>query len=74
MLNNIVMISVCVQILLNPKHPLPMMTHLVLYDFYFWKAANPQLVLAEVNAGDLIGFVQSKVNHTETLSEASGNA
>lgn len=34
MLNNIVMISVCVQILLNPEHPLPMMTHLVLSGFY----------------------------------------
>ena len=68
------MISVCVQILLNPEHPLPMMTHLVLSGFQFEKLLILSLSSTKVSASDLTGFIQSKVNHTEIISEASGNA
>lgn len=42
--------------------------------FLFWKAANLQLVLTKMSTGDLTGFVQSKVNHTEALSGTFGDA
>lgn len=51
----------------------PMMTHLVLW-FLVRKAANPQLVLTEVSAGDLTGFVQSQELHATALPEAPSNA
>lgn len=73
MLNNVVMISVCAQTLLNTEHPLPMMTHLVLSGFYFEKLLILSLSSTKVSSGDLTGFLQSKVNHTETVSEVSGN-
>lgn len=59
---------------LKPKAPPPNDDTFSTLWFLFWKAANSQLVLTKVNAGDLTGFVQSKVNHAETLSEASGYA
>ena len=57
MLNNRVMISVCVQILLNPEHCLPVRTHLVLSGFYFEKLLILSLSSTEVSTGDLTGFV-----------------
>lgn len=51
-----------------------MMTHLVLSGFHFEKPLILSLSSTKVSASDLTGFIQSKVNHTEIISEASGNA
>lgn len=59
---------------LKPKVPPPNDDTFSTLWFLFCKAANPQLVLIKANTGDLIGFVQSKVNHTEILSGISSNA
>lgn len=40
---------------------------------YFEKLLNLQLALTEVSTGGLTSFLQSKVSHTETLSEASSD-
>ena len=59
---------------LKPRAPPPMMTHLVLSGFHFEKPLILSLSSTKVSASDLTGFIQSKVNHTEIISEASGNA
>jgi hypothetical protein len=65
---------VCVQILLKPRAPPPNDDTFSTLWFLFGKAANPQLVLTNVTAGELTDFFQSKVNLTEAIWEAASSA